>query len=258
MRKSAVTSTAEDYLKAVLRLEDMKEKASTSNVARRLDVSDGTVTDMLRKLQSAGLLEYTPYYGAALTPRGRAIALKILRRHRLIELFLHRIMGYGWEQVHDEAERLEHAVSDFFVERIDALMNHPSKDPHGEVIPDARGFRESENDISLAEAGAGSFTIRKVINADPELLTYLNKESLVPAQSLTLLEKVPFQGPLKLRLRGSSTPTYVAFEVAQCIFVCPAEDGRTRGISSRAARKATLAVPGKRPAQPRSSRRKES
>jgi len=246
MRKSAVSSTAEDYLKAVLNLEDRHEKASTSNVARRLAVSDGTVTDMLRKLQSAGLLEYTPYRGAALTPRGRAIALKILRRHRLIELFLHRIMGYGWEQVHDEAERLEHAVSDFFVERIDALMNYPSKDPHGEVIPDARGFRESEDDISLAQAGEGRFTIRKVINASPELLTYLNKESLVPAQSFTLLEKAPFHGPLKLQLHGRMALTYVGHEVAACIFVCPADDEKRRPLLLK---QRPLARAGKKTAQ---------
>jgi DtxR family Mn-dependent transcriptional regulator len=233
MQKRAVSSTAEDYLKVVLSLEDMHEKASTSSVARRLAVADGTVTDMLRKLQSAGLLEYTPYYGATLTPRGRAIALKILRRHRLIELFLNRIMGYGWEQVHDEAERLEHAVSDFFVERIDALMNYPSKDPHGEVIPDARGFRESEDDISLAQAEEGHFTIRKVINASPELLTYLNKESLVPAQTFTLLEKAPFQGPLKLQIRGRKALTYVGHEVAGCIFVCPLDGEKKRPRTSK-------------------------
>ena len=140
MRPKTVSSTAEDYLKAVLRFEDMNEKASTSKVARHLEVTDATVTDMLRKLQTAGLLEYTPYYGVSLTARGRAIALKILRRHRLIELFLNRIMGYGWQEVHAEAEKLEHAVSDYFVERIDALLDHPVKDPHGEVIPDIQGW----------------------------------------------------------------------------------------------------------------------
>ena len=245
MRKSSVSSTAEDYLKAVLNLEDMHEKASTSGVARRLAVADGTVTDMLRKLQSAGLLEYKPYYGATLTPRGRAIALKILRRHRLIELFLNRIMGYGWEQVHDEAERLEHAVSDFFVERIDALMNYPSKDPHGEVIPDARGFRESEDYVSLAQAEEGRYTIRKVINASPELLTYLNQESLVPGQSFKVLAKAPFQGPLKLQVRGRKTPTYVGHEVATCIFVCPEANKNRR---SRTLKQTPLAPAGKEPA----------
>ena len=87
------------------------------------------------------LLEYKPYYGATLTTEGRKLALRILRRHRLIELFLHKVMGYGWEQVHDEAEKLEHVVSDLFVERIDAYLGYPDKDPHGEVIPDAKGFR---------------------------------------------------------------------------------------------------------------------
>ena len=98
-----ISSTVEDYLKAFLRLEDMNEKASTSTVARHLSVADASVTDMLRKLQKNGLLEYKPYYGATLTTEGRRLALRILRRHRLIELFLHKVMGYGWEQVHDEA-----------------------------------------------------------------------------------------------------------------------------------------------------------
>jgi DtxR family Mn-dependent transcriptional regulator len=135
--------------------------------------------------------------------------------------------------VHDEAERLEHAVSDFFVERIDALMNYPSKDPHGEVIPDARGFRESEDYVSLAHAEEGRFTIRKVINASPELLTYLNQESLVPGQSFTVLEKAPFQGPLKLQIRGKKTPTYVGHEVASCIFICRATNRNRRPHESK-------------------------
>jgi len=215
MREQSVSNTAEDYLKAVLKIEDRNEKASTSKVARHLEVNDSTVTDMLRKLQSAGLLEYTPYYGATLTPRGRAVALRILRRHRLIELFLHQIMGYGWEQVHEEAERLEHAVSDFFVERIDALMNYPVQDPHGEVIPDERGFRERENDVCLALAEVGDYTIKKVIDSSPELLTYLEKESLVPARSFTLLEKAPFQGPLKLRIHGTHTSSHIGLDVAK-------------------------------------------
>ena len=205
MTEHPVSITAEDYLKAVLRLEDRNEKVSTSKVARHLDVNDSTVTDMLRKLQSAGLLEYTPYYGASLTPRGRGIALRILRRHRLIELCLHQIMGYGWEQVHEEAEKLEHVVSDFFVERIDALLDHPIKDPHGEVIPDITGFREADNDTCLALAGPGDYSIRKVIDSSPELLTYLEKESLTPGRVLSLLEKSPFQGPLKLLLREANS-----------------------------------------------------
>jgi DtxR family transcriptional regulator, Mn-dependent transcriptional regulator len=227
VRRQTVSSTAEDYLKAVLRFEDRNEKASTSKVARHLDVTDATVTDMLRKLQAAGLLEYTPYYGVSLTARGREIALKILRRHRLIELFLNQIMGYGWQEVHEEAEKLEHAVSDYFVERIDALLNHPVKDPHGEVIPDTQGFRETENDICLAFAPLGNYTIKKVIDSGPELLTYLEKELLVPMQTITLLEKAPFQGPLKLLRSGSQAPAYIGLDVAKRIFVFPCERTHT-------------------------------
>ena len=216
-----ITSTAEDYLKAVLRMEDMNEKASTSNVARHLEVADASVTDMLRKLQKAGLLEYKPYYGASLTKKGRMAALRILRRHRLIELFLHQIMGYGWEEVHNEAEKLEHVVSDFFVERVDALLNYPVKDPHGEVIPDAQGFRRLDEDLCLAEAELGRYVIRRVISSNPEFLAYLEREDLLPANAFTLLEKAPFQGPLKLLRSNSQAPQYIGLEVAKSIFVSP-------------------------------------
>jgi len=259
MRKQTVSSTAEDYLKAVLRFEDRNEKASTSKVARHLDVADATVTDMLRKLQAAGLLEYTPYYGVSLTARGRGIALKILRRHRLIELFLKQIMGYGWQEVHEEAEKLEHAVSDYFVERIDALLNHPVKDPHGEVIPDIQGFRETENDICLALADVGNYTIRKVIDSSPELLTYLDKESLVPTQTITLLQKVPFQGPLKLLRHGSRAPVYIGLDVAKRIFVLPCERTHTfinASSSSSKVRPAEKTTKSSRPFKTKSCSRK--
>jgi DtxR family transcriptional regulator, Mn-dependent transcriptional regulator len=232
MRKQIVSSTAEDYLKVVLKFEDRSEKASTSKVARHLEVTDSTVTDMLRKLQAAGLLEYKPYYGAALTAKGRAIALKILRRHRLIELFLHEVMGYGWEQVHDEAERLEHAVSDCFVDRIDALLNHPVKDPHGETIPDSRGFRPAEDGISLADAEIGRYTIQKVVDSVPELLAYLETEGILPTRSLSLLERAPFQGPLKLMVDGHDAPIYIGLDVAKRIFVFSFD---RKGASSRSA-----------------------
>ena len=221
-----ISSTAEDYLKAVLRMEDRNEKASTSSVARHLEVADASVTDMLRKLKRAGLLEYKPYYGASLTKKGRAAALQILRRHRLIELFLHQIMGYGWEEVHDEAEKLEHVVSDFFVERVDALLNHPAKDPHGEAIPDAQGFRSIDEDVCLADAEVGAYVIRRVISSNPELLGYLQREDLLPSRAFALVERAPFQGPLKL-LRGSDLPAqFIGLEVAKSIFVspCPQEE----------------------------------
>lgn len=216
-----VSSTVEDYLKTFLRLEDMNEKASTSAVARHLSVADASVTDMLRKLQKTGLLEYKPYYGATLTEEGRKLALRILRRHRLIELFLHQVVGYGWEQVHDEAEKLEHVVSDLFVERVDAYLGHPDKDPHGEVIPDAQGFRSRQLDICLMRAKPGEYVVRKVTNNQPEFLEYLEKEALTPGTTFVLLEKAPFQGPLKLMITGRKVPLYLGAEAAKDIHVLP-------------------------------------
>jgi DtxR family transcriptional regulator, Mn-dependent transcriptional regulator len=228
-----ISSTAEDYLKAVLRMEDRHEKASTSSVARHLEVADASVTDMLRKLQKAGLLEYKPYYGASLTKTGRAVALRILRRHRLIELFLHQIMGYGWEEVHDEAEKLEHVVSDFFVERADALLNYPVTDPHGEAIPDAHGFRRLDEDICLADAEVGAYIVRRVISSNPELLAYLEEEDLLPSRTFVLLEKTPFEGPLKLLRGQNKSAQYIGLEVARNIFVSPCQRRKASGPLSR-------------------------
>lgn len=238
-----ISSTVEDYLKAFLRLEDMNEKASTSTVARQLSVADASVTDMLRKLQKNGLLEYKPYYGATLTEEGRRLALRILRRHRLIELFLHKVMGYGWEQVHDEAEKLEHVVSDLFVERIDAYLGYPDKDPHGEVIPDAKGFRGQELDICLLAAEPGEYVVHKVINAEPEFLAYIEKESLTPGVSFQLLEKAPLQGLLKLRLSGRKEPQYLGIEAARNIYVLAVDQLDNSEIPRSQAHAETISFP---------------
>ncbi len=242
-----VSSTVEDYLKVFLKLEDMNEKASTSTVARHLSVADASVTDMLRKLQKTGLLEYKPYYGATLTPEGRRLALRILRRHRLIELFLHKVMGYGWEQVHDEAEKLEHVVSDLFVERVDAYLGYPEKDPHGEVIPDAKGFRSRELDICLLRAEPGEYVIRKVTNDQPEFLAYLEKQALTPGVSFVLLEKAPFRGPLKLLLAGRKLPQYLGLEAAKDIHVLAAGLSRAESnLRTKRSGQKTVAFPARR------------
>jgi DtxR family transcriptional regulator, Mn-dependent transcriptional regulator len=213
-----VTGTAEDYLKAVLKIEDGRQKATTSGLARELNLADATVTDMLRKLQRAGLLEYKPYYGATLTKRGRIVALGIVRRHRLIELFLHEVLGYGWEEVHEEAEKLEHAVSDLFVERVDRLLRFPLRDPHGELIPDQNGFRPDEEDICLEDAAPGHYRIQRIVNNDSELLNYLERQSVGLGAYIELLDRAPFDGPLQLRIEGGTT-VHLGVRAAKCIFV---------------------------------------
>jgi DtxR family Mn-dependent transcriptional regulator len=216
--KSAITSTVEDYLKALLRIEESQDRVSTSDVARTLDVADSSVTDMLRKLHKAGLLEHRPYYGATLTEKGRKAALKILRRHRLVELFLHDVLGYGWEQVHEEAEKLEHVVSDLFIERVDKLLKHPSRDPHGEAIPDDQGRRAAEEGTCLADAGQGEYEIVRVTNGRPGLFDYLEAEGLRPGGRVTLIEKAPFGGPLILKPIGRKR-VHLGAEAAQSIYV---------------------------------------
>ena len=215
-----VSSTVEDYLKAFLRLEDMNEKASTSTVARHLSVADASVTDMLRKLQKNGLLEYKPYYGATLTTEGRKLALRILRRHRLIELFLHKVMGYGWEQVHDEAEKLEHVVSDLFVERIDAYLGYPDKDPHGEVIPDAKGFRNEELDICLLRVEPGEYVVRKVTNDQPRVSGLPSEAIPYPGSLVSVAGESPIPRPIEtgaLRTQGTSVPWSGGGEKHPCV-----------------------------------------
>ncbi|MCI0622581.1 MAG: metal-dependent transcriptional regulator [Acidobacteria bacterium] len=242
-----VSSTVEDYLKAVLKIEDMNQHASTSNVARHLDVSDAAVTDMLRKLQKAGLLEYKPYYGATLTPLGRLAALKIVRRHRLIELFLQQIMDYGREQVHDEAEKLEHVVSDFFVGRLDTILDHPVEDPHGKVIPNAEGFCPAEHDLCLADASEGNYLVRRVTHDDPQFLAYIERQKLVPGARLVLMEKAPFEGPFKLSVAGIRDPLYLGVEAARSVLVHPVDlSCREAGSNSSTPRRGRQAAKRKR------------
>jgi DtxR family Mn-dependent transcriptional regulator len=223
-----VSVAAEDYLKAVLKIEESERRASTSGVARELHLADATVTDMLRKLKQAGLLDYRRYHGATLTQRGRAIALAVRRRHRLIELFLHETLGYRWENVHEEAEQLEHVVSDRFIEKIDGLLRHPLRDPHGELIPDANGFVPREDDLCLDDVAPGFYVIQRITDDRPEFLSYLGKLSLRPGTRLQLAERTPFGGPLTLRLGLDSVALHLGPEAAARIFVIPAnEDSAT-------------------------------
>ena len=228
-----VSGSVEDYLKTVLKLEDENLRATTSQIARRLEVADPSVTDMCQRLQRAGLLRYQPYRGVKLTDRGRALALRILRRHRLIELFLQRVMGYGWAEVHPEAEKLEHVVSDLFVDRIDELLNHPTQDPHGESIPDAAGLRNPRGDTCLAEAPLGEYTVERVVKHEPAFLSYLETLHLVPSGCFHLTERLPFGGPLKVVPGGDRTPRYIGLEAAGSIFVIPRPSADTKFLKGR-------------------------
>lgn len=182
------SSSVGDYVKAVWDLEGMGA-ASTKDVAARLSISPASVTNMFARLQEMGLVEYERYRGATLTERGREEALRLVRRHRLIETFLLEHLGYDWQEVHEEAERLEHAVSDAFTERLAEFLGHPDHDPHGDQIPSAEGALQPEDSFLLSEAAAGRrVVISKVSDEDASMLDYLGDRKLVPGRTLTVRE----------------------------------------------------------------------
>lgn len=163
--------------------------ASTKEISEHLSVAPASVTNMLGRLQEMGLVSYERYRGASLTGDGRAEALRLVRRHRLIETFLLGHLGYSWEEVHDEAERLEHAVSDGFTERLAEFLGHPAHDPHGDPIPGADGTLEPDESFPLSEAGEGeSVRIYKVGDEDAATLDYLADHGLVPGRVLSIRE----------------------------------------------------------------------
>jgi DtxR family Mn-dependent transcriptional regulator len=184
------SSSVGDYLKAVWELaRDSEEAASTKDVASRLTVSPASVSNMFARLQEMGLVSYERYRGATLTGRGRSEALRLVRRHRLIETFLLGHLGYHWQEVHEEAERLEHAVSDGFTERLAEFLGHPEHDPHGDPIPAADGTLEPDNSFQLGRAEAGEqVRIYKVNDDDASVLDYLGDHNLTPGRLLTVRE----------------------------------------------------------------------
>ena len=182
------SSSVGDYIKAIWDLGGVSS-ASTKDVAARLLVSPASVSNMFVRLQEMGLAEYERYRGATLTERGRSEALRLVRRHRLIETFLLEHLGYDWQEVHEEAERLEHAVSDAFTDRLAELLGHPDHDPHGDPIPSAEGILEADDSFPLSKAVEGQrLRISKVRDEDAAMLDYFGDRNLVPGRLLTVRE----------------------------------------------------------------------
>ena len=182
------SSSVGDYLKAIWELGG-EGTASTKNVAERLSISAASVTNMFARLREMGFAEYEPYQGASLTELGRVEALRLVRRHRLIETFLLKCLGYSWEDVHEEAESLEHSVSDGFTERLAEFLGHPAHDPHGDPIPAADGTLEPDDSFPLSEAAAGQrVRIYRVDDEEAAKLAYLQEHGLMPGRLLEVRE----------------------------------------------------------------------
>jgi DtxR family transcriptional regulator, Mn-dependent transcriptional regulator len=212
------SQSVEDYLKAIYKLQGDEEPVSTSSLAARVRTSPAAVTKMLRHLQKLKLVTYTPYHGVRLTESGEKIALEVIRHHRLLERYLMEALGYDWDQVHEEADRLEHVISEDFEARIDRLLGHPTACPHGDPIPAPDGSvpRRVESPLSDQRAPA-ELVVQRVRDNDPRLLQYLKERGLFPGTAITLIELEPFEGALVIRI-GDET-VRVAHQAAQGVFV---------------------------------------
>ncbi len=220
-----LSSSVGDYLKAVWGLAG-PSVAAPKDLSSRLSVSSASVTEMLRRLQELGFVEYERYRGASLTEEGRAEALRLVRRHRLIEAFLLDQLGYSWEEVHEEAEKLEHAVSDRFTERLAELLGHPDHDPHGDPIPAADGTLEPDGSFPLVAAAVGQrVLIARVGHETSALLTYLGERGLVPGRLLRVEEARALDGVITVADEDGLTHSLGA-PLAGTLFVRSApEDG---------------------------------
>lgn len=199
-------STAlEDYLKIIFKLQEnaaTDKGISTTAIAERLNISKASVSNMLKKLAERGYIDYAPYYGVSLTEQGRKIALSMIRKHRIVELFLVERLGYGWDEVDEEAEILEHAISDKLTNRMWHELGCPTQDPHGSPIPDEQGVMMVQNWLCLALQVVGTdVTIERIQNRSPEELRYLESIGLVKGASLKIIDKAPFKGPISVGLQ---------------------------------------------------------
>jgi DtxR family Mn-dependent transcriptional regulator len=217
-----LSGPVEDYLKAIYDLELVGEPASTNDIADRLAISPASVSGMVRRLADQGLITHEPYRGVRLTDEGRTAALRTLRRHRILECYLTEVLGYPWDRVHDEAERLEHAASEELIERMAAALGNPIHDPHGAPIPTREGAVERAVLRRLAEVGAGErVQVRMVNDGDAERLRYLAELGIRPGAVLRILDKAPFEGPITLWVDevGGGATRAVGVGLAAQVFV---------------------------------------
>lgn len=192
----------DDYLKAIYALARRGDgTASTNALAERLGVTPASVSAMVKRLAERGLVEHVPYKGVALAPEGQRLALEVLRHHRLLELYLAEHLGVPWDRVHEEAEALEHVLSEYLEARIAAKLGHPTHDPHGDPIPDADLVIDEGDTRSLADLDAGARgRFVRVSDAEPGMLRYLRERNVQLGDELEVLERQPFGGPLTVRV----------------------------------------------------------
>ncbi len=217
-----ITHERQDYIKVIYKLEQEESPARTTTIAKALGVEPASVTGIIKRLSELELVDYEPYKGVTLTEEGRKIALEVIRNHRLIELYLIEALGYSWDEVHDEAERLEHVVSEKFQERIAAVLGYPEIDPHGEPIPTKDGQIAETSNLCLGDLKDGQTgTIQRVDDSDPGLLRYLGELGLRPGAEVHIKSVAPYGGPITITVDGSEHA--IGPQAAASIFIEPPE-----------------------------------
>lgn len=212
------TKTTEDYLKAICMLEQGGQRVSTSALASRLQLADASITGMLKKLARKGLVRYERYRGVELTVPGRKLALKIMRRHRLWEMFLVKFLGFSWDQIHEEAERLEHVTSDLLERRLDHALGHPHADPHGDPIPTEDGVLMDHKLAKLAETRPGSVVlVTRVRDGDPEILRYMALLGIGLGRKIRIKEAIDFDGSLRVQIGAKEQ--FISARLAESVYV---------------------------------------
>ncbi len=216
-----LTSVAQDYLKVIWTAQEWsQEKVSTKLLAERIGVSASTVSEAVRKLADQGLVEHARYGSITLTEHGRRAAVAMVRRHRLIETFLVNELGYGWDEVHDEAEVLEHAVSELLMARIDAKLGYPDRDPHGDPIPSVDGAVPTPPARQLSDFQAGqSGRVARISDSDPDMLRYFDSVGIALDTAIAVVERRDFAGTIAIRIGDGAATTDLGRPAAEAIWL---------------------------------------
>ena len=218
-RNSLNHQAIEDYLKTIYTLSEEESPVTTSRIAEARQVKPASATSMIQRLADLNLVDYKKHYGVTLSESGRQIALEVIRHHRLIELYLMEALGFRWDEVHEQADVLEHVISEKLEERIAAALNHPTHDPHGDPIPARDGtiVRRNVRPLATLSAGTEARVARVVDDANTEMLRYLEKLGLVPGATVRVQEVAPFDGPLTLEVDGKEA--IIGFNAAGAVLV---------------------------------------
>lgn len=216
--RSIISHAMEDYLKAIYKLQERSEQVPTSALAESMGITPASVTNMCKKLAELNLLEYEPYQGVKFTPTGYKLALEIVRHHRLIELYLAEALGVPWDQVHEEAEKLEHVISEDLEERMATALGDPQFDPHGAPIPSRSGNVTRPDSGRLVDMAVGDkLVVVEVDDDDPKLLRYLGEMGIYPGTEIQLIGYAPFDGPLTFNIGDSQHN--LGYQAAKSILV---------------------------------------